>query len=119
MKELLRNRFTVLIISGLLVSLGLLFVGYSWSLGFLLGFAFSFLTVNITKYQVDSVLFSRTQSWTTYVKFMLGNLIYIVPFIISILLYDWFNLFAVGIGLLYFKYFIFISEIFFRQKENK
>jgi hypothetical protein len=119
MKEILQKRFSVLIISGLLVSLGLLFVGYSWTLGFLLGFAFSFLTVNITKYQVDSVLIKRKQSWTTYVKFILGNLIYIVPFVISILLYDWFNLFAVGIGLLYFKYFIFISEIFFRQKENK
>lgn len=119
MKEILRNRYTALIVSGILVSLGLLFVGFSWSLGFLLGFAFSFLTVNITKYQVDSVLLHRKQSWTTYVKFIVGNLIYVVPFIISILMYDWFNLFAVGIGLLFFKYFIFISEIFFRQKENK
>ena len=119
MKELLRNRYTLLIITGILVSLGLLFVGHAWSLGFLLGFVFSFLTVNITKYQVDSVLFKRTHSWTTYVKFIIGNLIYVVPFIISILLMEWFNLFAVGIGLLFFKYFIFISEIFFRQKEDK
>lgn len=119
MKEILQNRFSILIVSGLLVALGLLIVGLSWSFGFLLGFAFSFLTVNITKYQVDSVMFKRKHSWKTYVKFIVGNMIYIVPFIISILWFDWFNLFAVGIGLLYFKYFIFISEIFFRQKENK
>ena len=119
MKEILRNRYTLLIITGLIVGAGLMFVGLSWSLGFLLGFAFSFVTVNITKFQIDSVLFHKKQSWTNYVGFMIGNLIYVVPFIISILFYEWFNLFAVGIGLLFFKYFIFITEIFFRQKENK
>lgn len=116
MKELLRNRFTVLIVSGLLVSLGLLFVGYSWSLGFLLGFVFSFFTVNLTQYQIDSALFRKQKSWTLYLGFIVSNLVYVVPFIISVLLYEWFNLIAVGIGLLYFKYFLFAQELLLKKR---
>lgn len=118
MKTLLRTRYLTLIISGIILALALLFFNYTWSFGFLLGFFFSFITIRITESQIDSVLFNQKKGIMMYVKFILGNLIYLVPFTISLLLAQYFNLIFVAVGLLYFKYFIFITEIFFRKKEN-
>lgn len=118
MKTLLRTRYLTLIISGIILALALLFFNYTWSFGFLLGFFFSFITIRITESQIDSVLFNQRKGIMMYVKFILGNLIYLVPFTISLLFAQYFNLIFVAVGLLYFKYFIFITEIFFRKKEN-
>lgn len=119
MKTLLRTKFRYLIFSGIIIALALLFFNYTWSTGFILGFAFSFITVGITESQIDSVLFNQKKGIMVYIGFIIGNLIYVIPFVISIIFKEYFNVILVAIGLLYFKYFIFVTEIFFRKKENE
>lgn len=118
MKSLLRTRYLTLIISGIIIALALLIFNYTWSFGFILGFIFSFITLRITESQIDSVLFNQKKGIMMYVKFILGNLIYLIPFTISLIFSQMINIIFVALGLLYFKYFMFVAEIFFRKKEN-
>lgn len=119
MKTLLRTNLSKLILIGLIIAIALMVFNYRWSLGFLLGFAFSFITVKRTEAQVDAVLFYQKKGLMLYLGFILGNLIYVIPFVVSLLLNDYFDIIFVAFGLLFFKYYIFVTEIFFRKKENE
>ena len=119
MKTLLRTNLLKLVIIGLITALALMVFDYRWSFGFLLGFLFSFITVKRTEAQVDSILFYQKKGILLYLSFILGNLIYVLPFVISLFFNNYFNLIFVGFGLLFFKYYIFVTEIFFRKKENE
>ena len=119
MKTLLRTNLLKLVIIGLITALALMVFDYRWSFGFLLGFLFSFITVKRTEAQVDSILFYQKKGILLYLSFILGNLIYVIPFVISLFFNNYFNLIFVGFGLLFFKYYIFVTEIFFRKKENE
>lgn len=119
MRTLLRTNLFKLVIIGLIIALALMVFDYRWSFGFMLGFLFSFITVKRTEAQVDSILFYQKKGILLYLSFILGNLIYVIPFVISLLFRDYFNLIFVAFGLLFFKYYIFVTEIFFRKKENE
>lgn len=119
MKTLLRSKLFTFILIGLIIAIALMFFDYSWGLGFLLGFGFSFLTIKITEAQVDSVLFHQKKGIMLYISFIVGNLIYVIPFAISMIFNEYFNIIFVALGLLFFKYYIFVTEIFFRKKENE
>jgi len=118
MKSLLRTKLRYLILSGIVIALALLFFNYTWSFGFILGFAFSFITVRITESLIDSVLFNNKKGIQNYVGFILGNMVYVIPFLLSVFLSQYFNIIFVAFGLLYFKYFMFIQEIFFKKRET-
>lgn len=119
MKTLLRTNLSKLLLIGLIIAVALMVFNYRWSLGFLLGFAFSFITVKRIESQIDSILFFQKKGFMTYLSFIVGNLIYVIPFVVSLLFNDYFEILFVAFGLLFFKYFIFVSEIFFRKKENE
>lgn len=119
MKTLLRTKLSKLILIGLIIAIALMVFNYRWSFGFLLGFAFSFITVKRTESQVDAVMFHQKKGLLLYLGFILGNLIYVIPFVVSLLLNDYFDIIFVAFGLLFFKYYIFVTEIFFRKKENE
>lgn len=119
MKTLLRTKLLTLILIGIIFALALMVFDYRWSFGFLLGFAFSFITIKITETQIDSVLFHQKKGVMLYLSFIIGNLIYVIPFVISLVFNNYFNLIFVAVGLLFFKYYIFVTEIFFRKKENE
>ncbi len=119
MKTLLRTKLFSLVLLGIIIAIALIFFNYAWSFGFLLGFAFSFITIKITESQIDSVLFHQKKGIMLYVSFIIGNLIYIIPFAIALIFKDYFNIIFVAFGLLFFKYYIFVTEIFFRKKENE
>lgn len=118
MKTLLRTKLSYLILSGIIIAIALLFFNYTWSFGFILGFVFSFITVGITESQIDSVLFNNKKGIRNYIGFIIGNMVYIIPFLLSIFFYQYFNIIFVAFGLLYFKYFMFIQEIFFKKRET-
>lgn len=118
MKTLLRTKLKYLILTGIIIAIALLFFNYTWSFGFVLGFIFSFITVKITESQIDSVLFNQKKGIQNYIGFILGNMVFVIPFIISILLSSYFNIIFVAFGLLYFKYFMFIQESFFNKRET-
>jgi hypothetical protein len=118
MKTLLRTKLSYLILSGIIIAIALLFFNYTWSFGFILGFAFSFITVGITESQIDSVLFNNKKGIRNYIGFIIGNMVYVIPFLLSIFFYQYFNIIFVAFGLLYFKYFMFIQEIFFKKRET-
>lgn len=117
MKTLLRTKLSYLILSGIIIAIALLFFNYTWSFGFILGFVFSFITVGITESQIDSVLFNNKKGIRNYIGFIIGNMVYVIPFLLSIFFYQYFNIIFVAFGLLYFKYFMFIQEIFFKKRE--
>lgn len=116
MKTLLRTKLRYLILSGIIIAIALLFFNYTWSFGFILGFAFSFITVGITESQIDSVLFNNKKGIRNYIGFIIGNMVYVIPFLLSIFLNQYFNIIFVAFGLLYFKYFMYIQEIFFKKR---
>ncbi|MHB8096554.1 MAG: hypothetical protein ACYDEI_02715 [Erysipelotrichaceae bacterium] len=118
MKTLLRTKLSYLILSGIIIAIALLFFNYTWSFGFILGFVFSFITVGITESQIDSVLFNNKKGIRNYIGFIIGNMVYVIPFLLSIFFYQYFNIIFVAFGLLYFKYFMFIQEIFFKKRET-
>ncbi len=118
MKTLLRTKLRYLVLSGTIIAIALLFFNYTWSFGFILGFAFSFITVGITESQIDSVLFNNKKGLKNYIGFILGNMVYVIPFLLSIFLNQFFNVIFVAFGLLFFKYFMFIQEIFFKKRET-
>lgn len=118
MKTLLRTKLRYLILSGIIIAIALLFFNYTWSFGFILGFAFSFITVRITESQIDSVLFNNKKGIRNYIGFIIGNMVYVIPFLLSIFFYQYFNIIFVAFGLLYFKYFMFVQEIFFKKRET-
>jgi hypothetical protein len=118
MKTLLRTKLSYLILSGIIIAIALLFFNYTWSFGFILGFAFSFITVGITESQIDSVLFNNRKGIRNYIGFIIGNMVYVIPFLLAIFFYQYFNIIFVAFGLLYFKYFMFIQEIFFKKRET-
>lgn len=118
MKTLLKTKLTYLIITGLLIALVLLFINFSWSIGFLLGFGFSFITIHITESQIDSVLFRQKRGIHNYIGFIIGNLVYLIPFLLAIYFSEFINVIFVAFGLLYFKYFMYIQEIFFKKRES-
>jgi len=118
MKALLRTKLRFLIITGIIIAIALLFFNYTWSFGFILGFVFSFITVGITESQIDSVLFNNKKGIRNYIGFIIGNMVYVIPFLLSIFFYQYFNIIFVAFGLLYFKYFMFIQEIFFKKRES-
>lgn len=118
MKTLLRTKLSYLILSGIIIAIALLFFNYTWSFGFILGFAFSFITVGITESQIDSVLFNNKKGIRNYIGFIIGNMVYVIPFLLSIFFHQYFNIIFVAFGLLYFKYFMFIQEIFFKKRET-
>ena len=118
MKTLLRTKLKYLILTGIIIAIALLFFNYTWSFGFVLGFIFSFITVKITESQIDSVLFNQKKGIQNYIGFILGNMVFVISFIISILLSSYFNIIFVAFGLLYFKYFMFIQESFFNKRET-
>lgn len=118
MKTLLRTKLSYLILSGIIIAVALLFFNYTWSFGFILGFVFSFITVGITESQIDSVLFNNKKGIRNYIGFIIGNMVYVIPFLLSIFFYQYFNIIFVAFGLLYFKYFMFIQEIFFKKRET-
>lgn len=118
MKTLLRTKLHYLILSGIIIAIALLFFNYTWSFGFILGFVFSFITVGITESQIDSVLFNNKKGIRNYIGFIIGNMVYVIPFLLSIFFYQYFNIIFVAFGLLYFKYFMFIQEIFFKKRET-
>lgn len=119
MKTLLRTKLSKLILFGLIIAIALMFFNYRWSLGFLLGFAFSFITIQITESQIDSVLFYQKKGFRNYLGFILGNMVFIIPFLIAIFLNNYFDVIFVAFGLLFFKYYMFVSEIFFKKEGNK
>jgi len=118
MKTLLRTKLRYLILSGIIIAIALLFFNFTWSFGFILGFVFSFITVGITESQIDSVLFNNKKGIRNYIGFIIGNMVYVIPFLLSIFFYQYFNIIFVAFGLLYFKYFMFIQEIFFKKRET-
>ncbi|MDP3442162.1 MAG: hypothetical protein Q8T08_04810 [Ignavibacteria bacterium] len=118
MKTLLRSNLRYLIISGIIIAIAMLIFNYTWSFGFTLGFVFSFVTVGITESQIDSVLFNNKKGIQNYIGFIIGNMVYVIPFLISIFLNHYFNIIFVAFGLLYFKYFMFIQEGFFKKRET-
>jgi len=119
MKTLLRTKLSKLILIGLIIALVLMAFNYRWSLGFLLGFIFSFITIQITESQIDSVLFYKRKGFRNYLGFILGNIVFIVPFLISIFFSNYFDIIFMAFGLLFFKYYMFVSEIFFKKEGNK
>ncbi len=118
MRTLLRTKLRYLILSGIIIAIALLFFNYTWSFGFILGFAFSFITVGITESQIDSVLFNNKKGIRNYIGFIIGNMVYVVPFLLAIYFSQYFNVIFVAFGLLYFKYFMYIQEIFFKKRET-
>lgn len=118
MRTLLRTKLKTLIISGLIIAIALFLNNMSWSFGFLLGFGFSFITIGITESQIDTVLFRQKKGFQNYIGFIIGNMVYVVPFLLAIYFNQYFNVIFVAFGLLYFKYFMYIQEMFFNKRKT-
>lgn len=118
MRTLLRTKLKTLIISGLIIAIALFLNNMSWSFGFLLGFGFSFITIGITESQIDNVLFRQKKGFQNYIGFIIGNMVYVVPFLLAIYFSQYFNVIFVAFGLLYFKYFMYIQEMFFNKRKT-
>lgn len=118
MKDLYGKQQLIIHVIGVLLAVGLLYFGYSYSLGFLLGIVASDVSIILLERRIDVIVGQRKKGFKTYLNFMVGNLFLVVPLAISVFFPQVFNLLAVGLGILYLRYSVFIKEIFVKRKDR-
>ena len=89
-----------------------LFFDFRVTLGVLLGYAFSLLHQRFLEYRMDAVLKNREVTSWTYFGNILSLLLLAVPLLIPFLLPQVFHWAGALIGLLYRKYYLYISAFF-------
>ncbi|MHC1735098.1 MAG: hypothetical protein AB9921_05440 [Erysipelotrichaceae bacterium] len=119
MDDFLSNHVKGSLRSGLILGVLLVVIKASWGIGFLAGFAASLIHFQLTSNYVSGILHLRYHKrFTTYLFFAAATMFLGVPLLIAILYPTWINVFAATAGLLFFKYRLFVKEIFFRKKEE-
>jgi hypothetical protein len=118
MKELYGKQQLIIHVIGVLIALGLLYFGLSFTLGFLLGIVASDISILLLEKRIDVILGQRIKGFKSYLNFMIGNLFLIVPLTLAVLWPNVFNLLGVGLGILYLRYSVFIKAMFIKGKDQ-
>ncbi len=104
---------------GLLITFILFFFGLRYAVGMLAGLSFSYVHLRLKANYIGNMLFFRNHSpFGTYVFFTLGMLLLCIPLLLGALYPQRINIFTAAFGILFFKYEIFVKEMFFRRKEE-
>jgi uncharacterized membrane protein YedE/YeeE len=120
MKILFAQNSTKIRILGLLIGIGLVFIGPKYSLGFILGMALSELYLSILNAFLSKALAQRYYSrGIGSLIFISRNILLIIPFVFVLKFPTYIDIFAAVLGLLYFKICIYIKYLFFRDKDPK
>lgn len=95
------------------LTLVLYLYNHSWSFGFILGIVFSKLHFAIIEFRINRIFENRSVGFLTNFTFIMGNISFIIPLGFAILYPEIFNIITVALGIVFFKYYIYIKEIFF------
>jgi hypothetical protein len=113
----LHSRRTLLI--GLVITIIAVFFGMQYSVGMIAGLSFGEIHRRIKANYITNMLYFRKNSTLgSYSFFTLGMVFLCVPLVLGALYPDRINIFTAALGILMFKYEIFIKEIFFRRREE-
>lgn len=113
-----RHSRKTLLIGGILTII-FAFFGQPYAVGMIAGLSFGEIHRRIRANFISNMLFFRRQSsLSSYSFFTLGMIFLCVPILLGALYPDRINIFTAALGILMFKYEIFISEVIFRRKEE-
>jgi len=111
------SRKTLLI--GIVVAIFAAFFGVRYAVGMIAGLSFGEIHRRMKSRYISNMLFYRkNSSLGSYSFFTFGMLFLCVPLALGVIYPDRINIFMVALGILIFKYEIFLSEVFFRRKEE-
>lgn len=86
--------------------------GLKYGFGFLIGSLFFYIYILLKAFYVDTLLFFKHYSlWQFIVFYVLGLGVFVIPLILAGLLPQWFDMICVALGLLGYKYFLFVRQL--------
>lgn len=118
MKTIFARTSTLIRLIGILIGLGLLWFGRSYGLGFIAGLIVSEIYLSVLNGYMAHAMKRQEYSWKSgTLVFVFRNFLLIIPFILTLLLPAYINVFAAVSGLIYFKICIYIKYLFFPDKD--
>lgn len=96
----------------LLIVVALSLINKAWGFGYGLGVLFYQVVFLIKRFYIDYLLLMKKFSLVLFILFFgLGLIGFSIPFVIAVILPNWFNVIAVAAGLVSFPYTIYVSFI--------
>lgn len=115
-KQELKISYIVLVV----MSVGLFFLDWRYTTGYLLGGSVSYLLYRRNERFCDTVLSNQaTNKWGTFFHFLNNYALMAIVLLLGVFLPDYINIFAVALGLFLLKTAVIINVFVHRKESNK
>lgn len=119
MDDFLNRHSRITLLIGCISTFILAFIGTRYAVGMIAGLSFGEIHRRIRSNYISNMLFFRKRSTLgSYSFFTLGMIFLCVPIFLGALYPDRINIFTAALGIMLFRYEIFISETFLGRKEE-